>query len=355
MELEKLEKDVFTFIKENNLIEKNDNLILAISGGADSIFMLYVLNNINQEYNLNLNFVICHLNHMIREEAKEDVEYVKEVSNKLNILFFSKDVDILKIVKESKRSEEEIGRIERYKFFNEIGIQEFEKNNFKVCVAHNLNDNTETVFLNLIRGTGIEGLKGIEVKNNNVIRPILFVKREKIEEYLNNKNIKYIIDKTNLSSDYTRNSIRNEILPIIKEKFNPNIDETIYRTSDILRDEDLLLENITKYMLEDLIINKEEILKEQKQQKQEIEKEKKNNKIKIELDLKKFNELDIALRRRVLKYILKIYFDTYKNISKINIDDAIKLIYNNIGNKYTMLNKNIKVEVNKGIITIINY
>lgn len=345
MELEELENNVFSFIQENNLIEKNDNLVLAVSGGADSIFMLYVLNNINKKYDLKLNMVVCHLNHLIREEAVKDLEYVKEVSSNFKIPFFSKEVDIPKTSKQRGLSEEEVGRIERYKFFTEIGIQEFGENNFKICVAHNLNDNTETVFLNLIRGTGIDGLKGIEVRNNNIIRPILFVKREEIEEYLNEKGIKYIIDKTNLSSDYTRNSIRNELLVFIKEKYNPNIDETIFRTSEILRDEDLLLEDITKYMLEDLILNKEEI---EKQENNKIEK------FKLELDLKKFNDLDIALRRRMLRYLLKEYFNTYKNISKINIDDAIKLIYNNIGNKYTMLNKDIKVAVNKGIITISN-
>lgn len=224
-------------------------------------------------------------------------------------------------------------------FFGEIGEQEFGKNNFKICVAHNLNDNTETVFLNLIRGTGIDGLKGIEFKNNNIVRPIIFVKRELIEEYLNKKIIKYVIDKTNLSIDYTRNSVRNELLPIIKEKFNPNIDETVFRMSEIVKDEDLLLENISKYMLEEILIDvkKEDLLVSA-----------------VNLDLKKFNELDIALRRRILRYILKSYFNIYKNISKINIDDAIKLAYNNIGNKYTMLNKDIKFTVNKGIITISN-
>lgn len=117
MELEKLEDNVLTFIKENNLIEKNDNLVLAVSGGADSVFMLNVLNNINKRYNLNLQFIVCHLNHMIREEASFDAEYVEQISHEFNIPFFLKEVDIPNLTKKEKKSEEEIGRIERYKFF----------------------------------------------------------------------------------------------------------------------------------------------------------------------------------------------------------------------------------------------
>lgn len=329
-----IEENVYSYIQANNLIEKNDNLVLAVSGGADSIFMLYILVSLNEKYNLNLNFVVAHLNHMIRDEAKTDLDYVKKCADELNLKFFSKAVNIKEKSNVEKRSEEEVGREERYKFLNDVGKESFGKDNYKICTAHNLNDNTETIFLNLMRGTGIDGLKGIELINNNIVRPVLIIERKDIEEYLNLNKIKYIVDRTNLESEYTRNSIRNELLPLIKEKYNDNIDHTLYRMSEILRDEDLFLDNITNKILEDITIptkGKE-----------------------VKLDLIKFNELEIVLKRRVLRKVLKEDFNTYKDISKINIDDAIKIAYNNIGNKYMMLNKDIKFTILRGEITISN-
>lgn len=343
-----IEENVYLYIQANNLIEKNDNLVLAVSGGADSIFMLYILVSLNKKYNLNLNFVVAHLNHMIRDEAKTDLDYVKKCADELNLKFFSKAVNIKEISSVEKRSEEEVGREERYKFLNDVGEENFGKDNYKICTAHNLNDNTETIFLNLMRGTGIDGLKGIELINNNIVRPVLIIERKDIEEYLNLNKIKYIVDRTNLESEYTRNSIRNELLPLIKEKYNDNIDHTFYRMSEILRDEDLFLDNITNKILEDIIIS----VKEKDNQK--IENKAKKVKKEVKLDLVKFNELEIVLKRRILRKVLKEDFNTYKDISKINIDDAIKIAYNNIGNKYTMLNKDIKFAVLRGEITISN-
>ena len=332
--------DVYKYINENNLIEKNDNIVLGVSGGADSVFMLHILHDLNTKYDLNLNFIICHINHLIREEAYEDLEYVKSLAKEMDIKFESKEVNIPEMKAKLKTSEEEIGREERYKFFNEIGLENFSKDNYKIATAHNLNDNTETLFLNLMRGSGLDGLRGIDVVNNNVIRPILFVDRKIIEEYLDDKNIRYVIDKTNLESDYTRNSIRNELLPFIKDKYNPNIDQTIFRTSNILKDEVDFLNNLTKKTLKEITIN---------DNRKDSSKEVKNV---LKLDLYKFNELDIALRRRILKYIINEVFSIYKNISKTNIDDAILLAYNNIGNKYMYINKYVKVSILRGIITI---
>lgn len=332
--------DVYKYINENNLIEKNDNIVLGVSGGADSVFILHILKELNTKYDLNLNFIICHINHLIREEAYEDLEYVKSLAKEMDIKFESKEVNIPEMKAKLKTSEEEIGREERYKFFNEIGLENFSKDNYKIATAHNLNDNTETLFLNLMRGSGLDGLRGIDVVNNNVIRPILFVDRKIIEEYLDDKNIRYVIDKTNLESDYTRNSIRNELLPFIKDKYNPNIDQTIFRTSNILKDEVDFLNNLTKKTLKEITIN---------DNRKDSSKEVKNV---LKLDLYKFNELDIALRRRILKYIINEVFSIYKNISKTNIDDAILLAYNNIGNKYMYINKHVKVSILRGIITI---
>lgn len=359
--MKKMEDSVYSYIKENNLIEKEDNLVLAVSGGADSIFMLYVLYRINERYNLNLNMVVCHLNHMIRSEAIIDLEYVRKCATELGLQFFSKTVNIVSKVLLEKKSEEEIGRDERYKFFNEIGIENYGVDNYKICVAHNLNDNSETIFLNLIRGTGIDGLKGIDVVNNNVIRPILNVSRKNIEEYLEAKKLSYIIDETNLDTKYTRNSIRNELIPFVKERYNENIDNTLYKMSGIFRDKDLFLQKMTIKTLEDILISEDIEKNDEREVKEEIAEKIEDklgnmidHKVKLVLDLKLFNELDIVLKRRVLRYILKEYFITYKDISKTNIDDAIKIAYNNIGNKYIMLNKNIKFSILRGEILINN-
>ena len=161
-----MKKKVLETIKKYNLIEKGDKMVLAVSGGPDSISMLNILNEIKEEKIIDFNICVAHVNHMIRKEAKEDEEYVKKYCKQKEIDFYSKSIDVQKIANNNKVGTEEAGRYARYKFFDEI-LEKTASN--KIAIAHNKNDKAETIIMNLIRGTGITGLKGIEASKTLII------------------------------------------------------------------------------------------------------------------------------------------------------------------------------------------
>lgn len=315
-----LEEQVINTIKKYNLISKNDKIVVAVSGGPDSISLLHILLNLRKQYNLEL--YVAHINHMIRENAILDEEYVKDFCKKNNIECFVKRADVLNFSKENKIGTEEAGRKVRYEFFNEV--LENTKSN-KIAIAHNKNDNVETILLNIIRGSGTAGLIGIEAVNGIYIRPLIECSREDIEEYCEKNNLNPRIDESNFENIYNRNKIRNVMIPYIKKEFNPNIINTITRLSEILKEEEKYLENIVSKEYERILIEKTENY--------------------IELNLKEFNKLGIVIRKRLIFYTINELFGNTIGIEKIHIDDIIKLCGNNIGNKYLTPNKKIKVSL----------
>ena len=317
-----MKKKVLETIKKYNLIEKGDKIVLAVSGGPDSISMLNILNEIKEEKIIDFNICVAHVNHMIRKEAKEDEEYVKKYCKQKKIDFYSKSIDVQKIANNNKVGTEEAGRYARYKFFDEI-LEKTASN--KIAIAHNKNDKAETIIMNLIRGTGITGLKGIEAKRGKYIRPLIECKRDEIEEYCEKENLNPRIDKTNFQNIYTRNKIRNIVIPYIEKEFNPNIIETINRLSELVEEEENYMEKQVEKTYKNIVL-------------EEKEKE-------IVLDLKLFNNEEKVIKSKVIIYTITRLFGTSKEISKIHIDDLIKLCNNNIGNKYLTPNKNIKILV----------
>lgn len=329
-----MKQKVLETIKKYNLIQNGDKIVLGVSGGPDSISMLDILNEIriDKTNNLDFNIVVAHVNHMIREEAGEDLEFVKNFCNKIGVEFYSKSIDIQKIANTNKIGTEEAGRNARYEFFDEI----LEKTNSnKIAIAHNKNDKVETIIMNMLRGSGIAGLKGIEpIKNDKYIRPLIECERFEIEEYCKQNNIEPRIDRTNFENVYTRNKVRNIVIPYIKQEFNPNIIQTMDRLSDLVKEEDEYLEKVveTKY--------KEYVQQESKTQ--------------IVMDLKGFNKEEKVIKSRLLLYTISRLFGTTKGIEKIHIEDIIKLCEKNIGNKYLTPNKNIKILVKNQKIYFIN-
>lgn len=208
-------KKVIEFIKENNLIKENDNIILGISGGADSVCLLYIINEIRDTFSLNITAV--HVNHSIRETAGRDEAFSKELCEKLGISFVSYTIDCPKIAEEHKLSLEEAGRNERYRLFEETGRKSYGEGGFKIAVAHHMDDLAETLLFNLSRGSGINGLSSIKVKNGCIVRPLLCLTRKEIEEYLSENGISHIEDETNSDDDYARNRIRHNIIPELNE------------------------------------------------------------------------------------------------------------------------------------------
>lgn len=314
---------VINIIKKYNLIENGDKIVLGVSGGPDSICMLNILNDIRNDKKLHMEFdiIVAHVNHLIREEAKDDEKFVKQFCEKINVQFYSKSIDVQKIANNNKIGTEEAGRNVRYEFFDEV-LEKTGSN--KIAIAHNKNDKVETMIMNILRGSGIAGLKGIEpIKNNKYIRPLIECERFEIEEYCKQNNIEAKIDKTNLENIYTRNKIRNVVIPYIKEEFNPNIVQTMDRLADLIREENDYLDKIVLEKYNELIIVEDD--------KQFI------------MDLKGFNIQEKVIKSRILLYTISRLLGSTKGIEKIHIEDVIKLCSNNIGNKFLTPNKNIKI------------
>lgn len=326
-----MKNKVLKTIKKYNLILDNDKIVLGVSGGPDSISMLNILNEIRNEKIIKFDIVVAHINHMIREEAIEDENYVKNYCTKNHIECFIKRIDVLKMANDNKMGTEEAGRNVRYQFFEEVMKK---TNSNKIGIAHNKNDKVETIIMHLLRGSGLSGLKGIEpMRDNRYIRPLIECERLEIEQYCEENNLQPRIDKTNFENEYTRNKIRNIVIPYIKQEFNPNIIETINRFSELILEEDEYLCKITEETYHNIFISR--------------------NQQEIILDLKKFNMQEIVIKKRLILYTIKQLKGSTQGIEKIHIQDIIKLCNNNIGNKFLTPNKRIKILIkNKKIFFI---
>ena len=370
--MDNLEKKVFETIQKYNLIQRGDRIVVAVSGGPDSICLLDILNKIknkncqlnpepveikNKNCQLNpepvaincqtnpepvaincqtnpepMAIFVAHVNHMIRKEACEDEAFVRDYCEKNGIEFFSKSIDVEKFANNNKMGTEEAGRFVRYEFFDEVAKKVGAN---KIAIAHNKNDSAETIIMNILRGTGVSGLKGIEpIKNNKYIRPLINCKREEIENYCEKNNLNPRIDKTNFENVYTRNKVRNIVIPYIKKEFNSNIVETITRLSELVKEDDDFIQNIVKEKYNDLCLGEEE--KE------------------IILNLKKFNLEEKVIKSKILLYTITRLMGNTQGVYKIHIEDIIKLCENNVGNKFLTPNKNIKILVKNHKIYFIN-
>ncbi len=289
---------------------------------------------------------VAHVNHMIRDEAFEDEQFVKDFCKKNNIDFYSKSIDVQKLANNNKIGTEEAGRLARYNFFEEI-LQKTNSN--KIAIAHNKNDNAETIIMNLLRGSGVTGLKGIEPKRQNYIRPLIECEREEIEQYCQEEKLNPRIDKTNSDNIYTRNKVRNIVIPYIKKEFNPNIINTLDRLSKIVSEEEEYIEKQVENIFYDILI--EEVCNENNDGDSEENSNKHSSKEdnkkykEIVLDLKLFNKQEKVIKSRLVLYTIIRIFGNAQGIEKIHIEDIIKLCSNNIGNKYLTPNKKIKILV----------
>lgn len=286
-------------IQNNKLIEKNDTIIVGASGGPDSQFLIYLLNSIKDEYKLKI--ILAHLNHLHRKEAINDENLVKETAHKLNLEFRVKRASMDDYAKTHKISAEDAGRRLRYEFFNELASQ---YENSKIAIAHNKNDQVETVLMRLIRGTGLDGMVAMDFRNGNIIRPILSFSKDEIIFYLDSNLIAYAIDKTNLSNDYTRNHIRNQIIPEFST-INPKAVDAIYNLSMLLKEDLKIVDRSIDSLYKEVIV-----LEDENQ---------------ILFDLSKFDRLEDFYQKRLLRKAIGKLKNNLKDISKKNIDEFLSL------------------------------
>ena len=235
-----MENSVSNAIKRFSLLEKGDVVTVALSGGADSVSLLYVLLSLKEQLGITVN--AAHLNHSIRgEEAERDAKFVTDLCNKLGVTLFVEKQDVPKIAKENGISLELAARKVRYEFLERVAVG-------KVATAHTASDNLETMIFNLARGTSLKGLCGIPVKRGIFIRPLILCTRQNVEDYCKKNNISFVTDSTNLSDDYSRNKIRHNVIPVLKE-INSAVEESALRTSFGILEDICYLEGIADEIL----------------------------------------------------------------------------------------------------------
>lgn len=232
-----MEKKVKQYIQKHQLINPQDMVIVAVSGGSDSMALVHILYELSEKMYFNIS--VAHLNHALRDEAINEERFIQSFCEKNNISFYAKTIDVKKYAAQKKIGIEEAGREQRYKYFNEL-CQALKAN--KIATAHHYDDQAETVLLHLLRGSGIKGLRGMLPQNGNIIRPLLEVPQKHICHYLEKNKIEYCLDPSNMDVKYLRNKIRKHLIPLLEKDYNPQIVHTLGKLAEISREENDIIE-----------------------------------------------------------------------------------------------------------------
>ncbi len=296
-------KKVQNAIFQNNLFNREAKIILAISGGPDSVCLLDVFSRLQKKYSLEL--IIAHVNYNLRgEDSIEDEKFVQDLATKYNLEIFAQSIEIPK-----KKISENYLRNIRYDFFEKLRADY----NFDfIATAHNADDQVETFLMRIIRGSGMSGLTAMKFKNEKIIRPLLSASRKEILEYLLERNLTYRTDRTNSQNLYLRNKIRNKLIPSLEKDFNPKIKETIF-------DSLISISQDSEYLEKTALKNSKS------------------------LEIKKLEKLHPAILRRVLRNNLKNTKGDLKNISTNNIEEIIKIIKSTKNKTQNVILKGLKI------------
>lgn len=239
------------FVEEQHMLSEHDYVVAGVSGGADSVCLLYILLELRKKIDFTIHVV--HMNHMIRKEADEDAAYVESLCKKYGVCFTLVCCDVEKEAEKRKLSTEETGRQVRYEAFYQV-IKECAGNRRgRIAIAHNKNDCCETFLFHLFRGSGLQGLSGIRPVRDDIIRPLLCLERSEIEAFLEEKQIFFCIDKTNLEDNYTRNRIRHHILPVAEQEISKNTIGHISEACERISQAYDFIEDMTKKAYKDCI------------------------------------------------------------------------------------------------------
>ncbi|OQX52625.1 MAG: tRNA lysidine(34) synthetase TilS [Candidatus Omnitrophica bacterium 4484_213] len=286
-------------IKKYNLFSENDKVIVAVSGGADSVALLFLLFSLKEEYNLEL--FVAHFNHQIRgEEAEADVLFVRRIAQQLTLPFIVKKRDVPAYAKRRKLSLEEAARDLRYKFLEEAAKK---KGATKIALGHNKDDQIETVLMRLLRGGGSQGLGGMSPKRiiangANIVRPLIETSRKEILDFLKQKKIKFREDSSNRETVYLRNRVRHRLLPYL-ERYNPRIGQILFNTAENLREENEYLEEIAKKAFSQVSQPPTTFSKGSRQGRKVVGGKK------VILSLNKLTRFHLAIQKRLLRLAIK--------------------------------------------------
>lgn len=307
-------ESAYQTIKKYNMIQTGDFIVIGLSGGADSVSLFHFLCSLKSEYNLNL--IAVHIHHGIRgKEADDDAGFVNSLCSKYNVPCEIYKIDLHKEAQSLKMTEEEAGRFKRYQIFNKV-LKKYKA--VKIAVAHNMNDQAETVIMRIFRGTGLKGLTGIPPIRDNIIRPLIECSRDDIEEYCTFYNLEYKKDYTNDMAIYTRNKIRLQLIPYIEQNFNKSIIKTLSNMSLILKEDDNYIENEANKYYNCCIISQ--------------------NQNSLKLDIAKLNQYQLVIQKRILRLsIYNLIYDLH-DIESIHMESILKLINGETGKKINITN-----------------
>ncbi len=296
-----MEQKVDETIRKYNMIKAGDKIVVGLSGGADSVALLVALSRLKEKYAIELAAV--HINHGIRgSEAQRDCEFSKSLCKKLGIDFLERFFDVPKEAVKMGMGEEECGRTLRYKAFYEVVAK---KKFSKIAVAHNMNDQAETVLMRIARGTGTTGLRGISPVRDIIIRPLIECSRKEIENYLEKIGQSYCTDSSNLKSDYTRNKIRINILPYFEKEINPKTVANIAKTAELVSLEDEYMEDVAMKAYENALLKK--------------------NANEVYLSVDALKAVEHVILRRVIRISLRNFKSDIKDFSLEHINKVTKL------------------------------
>ncbi len=242
----RLLRKIIKLQKEEKLIPPDASVLIALSGGIDSVVLTHALLELREFFRFR-RLALAHFNHRLRQESKRDEEFCRKLAQKLNLEIFVKEERVGEIALRHKRNIEETARELRYGFLRRI---KEEKGFDLIATAHHLNDLVETTLLWLVRGAGTEGLLGFEPREGDVVRPLYLATRREIAEYATAESLSWVEDTSNADRRFFRNRLRHEVIPLLKE-LNPNLEETLLRTRLILKEEDNLLRELSEKVLKD--------------------------------------------------------------------------------------------------------
>lgn len=324
----KFTQKIFNFIEENNMICQGDNVIVGLSGGGDSVCLFLVLNELRKKIPFNIYAV--HVNHGIRGiSATRDEMFAVSLCERENVPCKVVHIDAVKKAKEERITLEEAGRKARYDVFKEESIVH---DNAKIAVAHHINDQAETVLFNLIRGSGLKGMGGIKPYRDNILRPLLCVTRDEIIEYLNDRDEDFCTDETNEDDEYTRNYIRNKVIPMLCE-IQPETASHIAKTAEEMREANEYIELKAKEIYKRCVISAKENGEN-------------NGYIILLKEIK--GEMPIIIRNVIILTMQQLT-DEWKDVSRIHISDVYSLIEKGSGKEIHLPKGLIAKRIKNGI------
>lgn len=277
-------------VKTHNMLEKNDRVLVGLSGGADSTALLHVLCELKDEYNLDI--AAAHINHSLRETADRDMYFCEKLCRKLGIKLYCLTADIKGGAEKSGMSCELYARQVRYDYFDSLGFD-------KIATAHNKNDVAETLLFNFMRGTSIRGLSGIPYKRGNIIRPMLDIKKEDIISFCKESGYEFVTDETNFEAVYSRNKIRLNMIPEIERDFNSGFVDVVTKNAKLFREDSDFLDLLAQEAYDGTVT------------KESLEKH------------------EMPIKRRILELYWQEATGDTQNLSVTYIDDIILLLEKN--------------------------